>query len=188
MEDSTEQATVAENPVQETTVPTGDTQQEAKAESTASPSEQPKEAGKSFTQDEVNSLITERLSKTYSKYGFSKAEELDEAIGKSQSYSVMKDRYDSIIGEVNSLKAENALLKNGIDPQRYDDVKAYFAGKQIALDSEGLAKEVATHPEWVKRVSSVQPIGSVSNPPDTHVQEKMDREIAEAMGFSGFIR
>jgi hypothetical protein len=67
-------------------------------------------------------------------------------------------------------------------------VKAYFAGKQIALDSEGLAKEVATHPEWVKRVSSVQPIGSVSNPPDTHVQEKMDREIAEAMGFSGFIR
>lgn len=194
MADEVNAEVVAENPVQETTTPTGDVQPET-APSTVTTEEAPKEeantevapkAGKSFTQDEVNSMMSERVGKIYSKYGFKSADELDSAIGKSQSYDITRQRYEATSAENIALKAENAMLKNDIDPSKYEDVSAYFAGKKIAIDNQSLSNEIKTHPEWLRRVASVTPIGAISNPPDVHAQEKFDKEMAEAMGYPGF--
>ena len=150
------------------------------------PSVGDKDAGKRFTQEEVNAMIKERLGQTYSKYGFDKAEELDEAIGKSQSYAVMKERYSASQTQMAELRAENALVKSDVDPSKYDDIRAYFKGKSLSIDADTLANEVKGHPEWARKAepsTTVSPLGGSRD----EGGEDDDKKAAEMFGLPGFV-
>ena len=63
----------------------------------------------------------------------------------------MEERYNAIQSEVNSLRESNAFLKNNINPERYEDVRAYFKGKEMPFTEENLKNEIATHSEWITK-------------------------------------
>ena len=109
---------------------------------------------KTFSQDEVNDIVRERLEKSkkslYKKYGVEDSDGLDELFGKAQSYGVLTERIEELRQTNASLTEELSFLKNNIDPTRYDDVRAYFKGKGLEFNADTLVTEMATHPEWIK--------------------------------------
>lgn len=113
------------------------------------------ETPKSFTQEQVNEMVKKRLERDrqsfLKRYGVDDRKGLDDLVGKAQSYSVMEERYNAIQEEVNSLRESNLFLKNNINPERYDDVRTYFKGKEMPFNEENLKNEIATHSEWVTK-------------------------------------
>lgn len=113
------------------------------------------ETPKTFTQEQVNEMVKARLDRDrkslFKRYGVNDKSGLDDLIGKAQSYSVMEERYNAIQDEVNSLRESNAFLKNNVNPERYDDVRAHFKGKGLPFTEENLKNEIATHSEWITK-------------------------------------
>ncbi len=113
------------------------------------------ETPKTFTQEQVNEMVKARLDRDrkslFKRYGVEDRNALDDLIGKAQSYSVMEERYNAIQSEVNSLKESNLFLKNNINPERYEDVRTFFKGKELELNEENLANELSTHSEWITK-------------------------------------
>lgn len=150
-----------------------------------------KEEVHTFTQEQVNEIVRKRLEKAdnkfYSRYGVGKKEELDELVGKAQSYDVMKERYDGLVSSNKSLTEELTFLKNNINPERYDDVKAYFKGKDLEFNAENLIKELETHNEWLNVVkqetapkTTIQSLGT-----DRQVQERIESDAEKAKRIFG---
>lgn len=149
------------------------------------------EATKTFTQEQVNDFIRDRLERDrqsfFNRYGVKDRTGLDDLVGKAQSYDVMNERYETMKGENSQLKEEMAFIKNNINPERYEDVKAYFKGKDLPFDTESLANELETHPEWLNVVkvddkpkTTVKIVGTDGD----HIPPKKD-EKAEAMKLFG---
>lgn len=124
---------------------------------------EPKETEKMLSQSEVNDFVAKRVNETknsfFKRYGVSNREELDDLIGKCQSYDEMKERFDNLNNENLSLRQELSFIKHNIEPNRIDDIKIYFKGKELELNDENLEKELETHGEWVKKNASVEPLG-----------------------------
>lgn len=124
---------------------------------------EPKVEEKLLSQSEVNDFVAKRVNETknsfFKRYGVSNRDELDDLIGKCQSYDEMKERYDNLNNENTSLRQELTFIKNNIEPSRVDDIKIYFKGKELELNEENLLKELETHNEWVKKNASVEPLG-----------------------------
>lgn len=149
--------------------PAEQTEQQAIPESEA----QAEQEVKTFTQEDVNRIIKERLERhgksIYSKYGVEDEKGFDDIFARSEAYSEMKERYESMQSENESLRnelatyRENALLNQyGISLERYDDVKTWFKGKGEKI-TEGMLKEaLESHPEWKveEKKTTIVPVGS----------------------------
>ncbi len=109
---------------------------------------------KTFNQEQVNDFVRERLNKIYKRYGVENKQGLDELVGKAQSYNIMEERYNNAMNELSSLKEANAFMKNNINPDKYDDVRAYFKGKGLEFNEENLVNELQNHGEWVNVVEN----------------------------------
>lgn len=109
---------------------------------------------KTFNQEQVNDFVRERLNKFYKRYGVENKQGLDELVGKAQSYNIMEERYNNAMSELSSYKEMNAFLKNNINPDKYDDVRAYFKGKELEFNEENLVNELQNHGEWVNVVEN----------------------------------
>ena len=113
---------------------------------------------KTFTQEQVNDKIRARLERDRAallkRYGVNDRDELDGLIGRAQSYEVMKERYEALKTANSELEEKLAFLSNGINPDREDDIRAYFKGKGIEFNGEALASALETHPEWRKVVET----------------------------------
>lgn len=122
---------------------------------------------KTFTQEQVNNIMRTRLERDrnafFKRYGVENRDGLDALIGKSQSYDIMKERYEVLKDENANLKERLTFISNNINPDREDDIKAYFKGKEIELNEDNLLQALATHPEWLKVVA-------VDNTPKTTIQ------------------
>ena len=148
----------------------------------------------SFTQEQVNEIVTKRLNRVYERYGVKDSNSLDVLMGKSQAYEVLKNRVHKYREELKNLKEEMAFYKNDIDPTRYDDIRAYFKGKGIEFNDEAFINELANHPEWKRVVeqssNKVTTISAIS--PDRNVGRSSTNEkdeIAKLFGFkNGFVR
>ena len=117
----------------------------------------PESSGKkSFTQEMVDEIVRNRLERdrkaTFKRYGVEDRDGLDSLVGKSQSYDVMRERYEATKVENASLREKMAFMANNINPAREDDVRAYFKGKGIEFNETNLINELATHPEWLNAV------------------------------------
>lgn len=143
----------------------------------------PTETPRTFTQEEVNDIVRERLSKSkkvlYTKYGVEDADGLDELVGKAQSYEVLTERIEELRKTNASQTEELAFLKNNIEPSRYDDIRAYFKGKGLEFNAETLVQELSTHPEWVRpevksEVTTIKVMGATQHNGNP---QKTDAEI-----------
>lgn len=147
-----------ENKVDDTATSKEKSQEETKADE--SPKSEETKAGdenKTFTQDQVNEFIKARLErenkKLLNRYGVEKKEELDDLVGKAQSYDSVKEEFDKQKQELSSLSEKLAFIENNINENRFDDVRAYFKGKNIEFNDENLKNELLTHPEWLNVVA-----------------------------------
>lgn len=174
----------------EEVVTVGNEEQEPKVQ------EEVKTSEGTFTQEQVNEIVRARLERSqariFNRYGVKNKIELDNLIGKAQSYQVMNERYALIKDENSGLKQELAFLKNNINPERKDDIMAYFKGKEIEFSNDNLVNELATHPEWLNPVqvddkpkTTIQILGN-----GNELQEEKPNEkdvMAKYFGLSKFI-
>lgn len=138
---------------------------------------------KSFTQEQVNEIVRARLNRStekfLSKYGCKNETELDELIGKAQAYSVMKERYDGLKNNNDVLNEQVTFMKNNVNPDKYEEVKAYFKGKDMLLNEGTLAEELKTHPYWLNATktdttpkTTIKKLGAEANtPPKRDIHE-----------------
>lgn len=129
------------NNVQDTALE--NTEQPVEAQTPAEP-----KVEKTFTQDELNNIVGERLERAknslYEKHGVKNADELEALFEKAKGYEALKTERDDFAQQI-------SFLKNNIKPDRYEDVKTYFKGKEMPFDDETLKSLLITHPEWVNK-------------------------------------
>ena len=121
---------------------------------TEPPVEEPKE--KMFTQSQVNEIVGNRIKEVkermmkdlLERYGVSTEGEMDDIFGKGQIYADLYDENESGKVSLREANSKIALLESGIDPKRWDDVKAILGTKGREISGENIALELPTHPEW----------------------------------------
>lgn len=148
-----------------------------------------------FTQEQVNNFVRARLDKfeksLYNRYGVEDKNGLNELFGKAQSYSVMEERYNNQKVENATLREENAFLKNKINPQKYDDIRAYFKGKGLEFNEEALINELQTHGEWLSVDEVKAPLTTIKalgTDPSMNMPKKDEKaEASRLFGLSKLI-
>lgn len=109
-----------------------------------------------FTQEQMNKIAgkareegrTSALKDLFSKLGVADENELSEIFGKGQTYDDLNEEYSSQGNSIREIRAENALLRTGILPERWDDVKAILGTKGLEVSKENIEQALSTHPEW----------------------------------------
>lgn len=184
-----------ENVGKETTVDTTATETPETEEqgNESAPSEAEKEeVPATFTQDQLNDIVRERLRKAsesiYKKYNVIDENGLDEMANKAKSYDELKASYDTLAEEVKGLKEQEVLSKNNILADKQDDVRTYFKGKGMDISDESLKELLQTHPEWQPqsvKATTIVPLGGDRTEP----QKESDEDVALKMfGFDKFVR
>jgi len=124
----------------------------------ATQDQQPKE--KLYSKAEVQDLMKRRVERSHNaffkRYGVENLNGLDELMSKSRTFG---DDYLSMKELNNNLTRENAFLRNNINPDKYDDIIAYFKGNNIEFAEEQLIEALKTHPEWLKQTTTIQTMG-----------------------------
>ena len=111
---------------------------------------------KTFTQDEVNNIVKERLAKA--KKGIPSEEELTKYNEWKESQKTQQDKYDELVkkdGEkdltISTLKMENEVLKAGVvDPDEVEFI-VYKVGKMDGDFSTNLKEYLADNPKYTKK-------------------------------------
>lgn len=134
------------------------------------------EAERVFTQSEVNDLIKSRMNRfqeaLLKKYGMSSLDELEGYLQKGIGYDELKAQGDK-------MNEKYAFLKNNVDDNRIDDIRTYFKGKGILMNDEELAKAIETHPEWLKKASTLKSLGAEATTPP---KEDLDARASKIFG------
>jgi DNA-directed RNA polymerase subunit F len=146
------------------------------------------EEQKTFNQEQLNEIVQNRLERErnsiFSRYGVKDRDALDVLMGKAQSYDALKEKFDAQSTEIADLKEKLAFVHNDISPDREDDIRAYFKGKDLEFNEEALKNALETHPEWRNVVkadetpkTTIRQLGvehGIGNVPETET-EKMTR-------------
>ena len=111
---------------------------------------------KTFTQEEVNNIVKERLEKA--KKGIPSKEELTKYNEWKESQKTQQDKYDELVkkdGEkettITNLKRENEVLKAGITDADEIEFIVYKVGKMEGDFSDNLKQYLTDNPKYVKR-------------------------------------
>lgn len=139
--------------------------------------EQPATETKTFTQDEVNGIIGDRLERANKKflerYGVNSFEELDAKIEKSNGYDVVMNEKANLEQSNLELNKRIAYIVNSIDDSRIGDIEAIFKSKGLEINDENLKAELSTHPEWAKKPQTITELSFI---PDKKDDEPNDNE------------
>ena len=114
------------------------------------------EVVKTFTQDEVNNIVKERLAKA--QKGIPSKEELTKYNEWKESQKSQEDKYNDLVKSSNekdttitTLKMENEVLKAGITDADDIDYLVYKVSKMGGDFSENLKEYLTNNPKFVKR-------------------------------------
>lgn len=135
--------------------------------------EENKNVEKSFSQQELDNIVSKRINKIYEKYGVKNSEELDTLIGKAQQRDVFKQTNDNLLKENKDLKERIIFISRGVDKNREDDIRTYFKGKELEFNSDNFDSALKTHPEWKEKSKEITPIGTDNS--DSKVETDLDR-------------
>ena len=114
------------------------------------------EVVKTFTQDEVNAIVKERLAKA--QKGIPSKEELTKYNEWKESQKTQQDKYDELIKEgsekdttISNLKKENLVLKSGVIDN--DDIEfiVYKVSKMDGDFEDNLKDYLANNPKFSKK-------------------------------------
>ena len=111
---------------------------------------------KTFTQDEVNNIVKERLAKA--QKGIPSKEELTKYNEWKESQKTQEDKYNDLLkatnekdSAINTLKMENEVLKEGItDPDEVEFI-VYKIGKMDGDFTDNLKEYLANNPKYLKK-------------------------------------
>ena len=158
-----------------------ESEQDAPQEPEEDQFEEPKE--EMFTQSQVNEMVgrarregrESAMKALFERYGVDTDDELNDLFGKGQTYADLNTDYESNLTALKDAQGENALLKSGICPERWEDAKAILSARGLDISEESLNEMLPTHPEWVKTVSG-QP---------KQLGEEDLQEMAQNQGLGG---
>lgn len=135
----------------------------------------PTPAAKTFTQDEVNDIVTKRLTRDraslYKTLGIEDESKLPDIIAKVKAHDDIKPKYEQLLGEVEHGKNASVLRAAGID----DAFVEYALGKipkgetpeAYKANAEKFAKE---NPKMLREkfnsTDATLPLGGSANLPD----------------------
>ena len=145
---------------------------------------------KTFTQDEVNKIVSGRvnglsektISELLKEFGLESKEQLKSAVDSSKKVS----DYEKTIGEQNTKLKEYEFVdvcnENKVKADCIDKVKTYLKGAGLEPTSENVAKVLSENKEWVRAPfkSAVEPFDVGSNP-NPHGDERSDFEKGREM-------
>lgn len=111
---------------------------------------------KTFTQDEVNAIVKERLAKA--QKGIPSKEELTKYNEWKESQKSQEDKYNDLLKTndekdttISTLKMENEVLKAGIIDADEVEFIVYKVGKMDGDFSENLKQYLADNPKYLKK-------------------------------------
>ena len=114
------------------------------------------EVVKTFTQEEVNGIVKDRLAKA--QKGIPSKEELAKYNEWKESQQSQQEKYDNLVKNSNekdktisTLEKENAVLKAGITDQDEIEFICYKVGKMDGDFKENLTQYLADNPKYTKK-------------------------------------
>ena len=130
---------------------------------------------KTFTQEEVNEMISKRLSKSektlFSKLGIDKKEDIDGLLLKLNDYNSMKSKHDELLNQVNTLTGEKTkaqytrvIEKANVDEDLIDFVYSKVEPKKdekVEDYKTRLEEYLANHTNYIK--GNLQTIDTSAN-------------------------
>lgn len=130
---------------------------------------------RTFTQEEVNEMISKRLSKSektlFSKLGIEKKEDIDGLLLKLNDYNSMKSKHDELLNQVNTLTGEKTkaqytrvIEKANVDEELIDFVYSKVEPKKdekVEDYKTRLEEYLANHTNYIK--GNLQTIDTSAN-------------------------
>lgn len=114
------------------------------------------EVVKTFTQEEVNGIVKDRLAKA--QKGIPSKEELAKYNEWKESQQSQQEKYDNLVknsnekdNRISNLEKENAVLKAGITDQDEIEFICYKVGKMDGDFKENLTQYLADNPKYTKK-------------------------------------
>lgn len=111
---------------------------------------------KTFTQDEVNAIVKERLAKE--KKGIPSKEELTKYNEWKESQKTQQDKYDELVKQdtekdttISNLQKENLVLKSGITDSDEVEFIVYKVSKMDGDFEENLKDYLTDNPKFAKK-------------------------------------
>jgi hypothetical protein len=133
-----------------------------------------------YNKQQVIDMMKRRVARSHNaffqRYGVKDLNELDNLFNEGKS---IKDEYAKLQLANSELTRTNAFLKNNVNPDKYDDIIAYFKGKGLDFSEDALLQAIGTHPEWLKpstipNTTTIQSLGA-----EAHINPSVDEsEIA----------
>lgn len=144
------------------------------------------ETPRTFTQDEVNEIIRERLSRYDRKVAEEIGGSLEDTKGKLEALAKLQSDYDTLKASYDELYRERTFDQFGIDPERSGDIDAIMKSKNMDFTAHNLEQLLSTHPEWRKQTTAFQQVGAPRG--DANPQGESEREKASRLfGLNGFV-
>ena len=129
---------------------------------------------KTFTQDEVNAIVKERLAKA--QKGIPSKEELIKYNEWKESQKTQQDKYDELVKErsekdttISNLQKENLVLKSGITDNDEIEFIVYKVSKMDGDFEDNLKDYLAENPKFTKKQETKAT--GVESKPTSVVQE-----------------
>ena len=120
---------------------------------------------KTFTQDEVNAIVKERLAKA--QKGIPSKEELTKYNEWKESQKTQQDKYDELVkndaekdSTISNLKKENLVLKSGITDSDEIEFIVYKIGKMDGDFEDNLKQYLADNPKYIRKESKATGVQS----------------------------
>ncbi len=139
-----------------------------------------------YTKNEVIDMMKRRVGRSHNaffkRYGVTDLKGLDELFENSKKFSSMNDEFGKIQLKNSELMRENAFLRNNINPDKYNDIIAYFKGNNVEFSEDELLKALPTHNEWLKQSAPVTTISTLGS--EAHTMPVQD-EAARAAKLLG---
>lgn len=111
---------------------------------------------KTFTQEEVNAIVKERLAKA--QKGIPSKEELTKYNEWKESQKTQQDKYDELVkndaekdSTISNLKKENLVLKSGVTDSDEIEFIVYKVSKMDGDFEDNLKQYLADNPKHIKR-------------------------------------
>ena len=133
-------------------------------------------AERTWTKSQIQEMMKKRVDRShrafFNRYGVQDLKGLDELFENSKKFSSMNEEFGKIQLRNSELMRENAFLRNNINPDKYNDIIAYFKGNDQEFSEEELLKALPTHKEWLRQSAPVTTMKSLGS--EAHTMPKPD--------------
>lgn len=136
---------------------------------------------KTFTQEQVNEIVRERLERDHAsllkQLGEENWENVAANLKKGKGYDELAKKSGETAKALEEANRRICFASNNLNPERESDIRAILKGKGLEFNDENVKKELPTHPEWALQKGAAPVIGSVSPKKEEDVEKQMAEKI-----------